>query len=142
MTRLLTPAPTAVIARRLSPLLACMFLSTLAACATTKLPESTSSMAEIYDGVDRSAARPLALSAERPLSGGGADLSNYTRSAATELTTRFPRVPNPTLVMFVFPHIVGGDMPVPGYVTTFPLWDNAPYALPGETPEASEPIAP
>ena len=99
-------------------------------------------MAEIYDGVDHSAARPLALSTDRPLSGGGADLSNYTRSAATELTTRFPRVPNPTLVMFVFPHIVGGDMPVPGYVTTFPLWDNAPYALPGETPEASEPIAP
>ena len=99
-------------------------------------------MAEIYDGVDRSAARPLALSVDRPLSAGGADLSNYTRSAATELTTRFPRVPNPTLVMFVFPHIVGGDMPVPGYVTTFPLWDNAPYALPGETPEASETIAP
>ena len=117
-------------------------LTTLAACATTKLPESTSSMAEIYDGVDRSAARPLAISVDRPLSGGGADLSHYTRSAATELTTRFPRVPNPTLVMFVFPHIVGGDMPVPGYVTTFPLWDNAPYALPGETPEASETIAP
>lgn len=117
-------------------------LTTLAACATTKLPESTSSMAEMYDGVDRNAARPLALSTDRPLAGGGADLSNYTRSAATELTTRFPRVPNPTLVMFVFPHIVGGDMPVPGYVTTFPLWDNAPYALPGETPEASETIAP
>jgi conjugative transfer region lipoprotein (TIGR03751 family) len=82
-------------------------LTTLAACATTKLPESTSSMAEMYDGVDRSAARPLALSTDRPLAGGGADLSNYTRSAATELTRRFPRVPNPTLVMFVFPHIVG-----------------------------------
>ena len=128
--------------RRVAQLCAYALLTTLAACATTKLPESTSSMAEIYDGVDRSAARPLALSTDRPLSGGGADLSNYTRSAATELTTRFPRVPNPTLVMFVFPHIVGGDMPVPGYVTTFPLWDNAPYALPGETPEASETIAP
>ena len=138
MTLLLTPIHT----RRFVPLLACAFLAMLAACATTKLPESTSSMAEIYDGVDRNAARPLALSTERPLAGGGGDLSNYTRSAATELTTRFPRVPNPTLVMFVFPHIVGGDMPVPGYVTTFPLWDNAPYALPGETPEASETIAP
>ena len=126
----------------LTPLFACAFLATLAACATTKLPESTSSMAEIYDGVDRNAVRPIALSTERPLAGGGGDLSSYTRSAATELTTRFPRVSNPTLVMFVFPHIVGGDMPVPGYVTTFPLWDNAPYALPGETPEASETIAP
>ena len=138
MTSLLTP----IHARCFAALLACTLLATLAACATTKLPESTSSMAEIYDGIDRSAARPLALSAERPLAGGGGDLSNYTRSAATELTTRFPRVPNPTLVMFVFPHIVGGDMPVPGYVTTFPLWDNAPYALPGETPEASETIEP
>jgi len=129
-------------ARPLARLLACAFLTTVAACATTQLPESTSSMTEIYDGVDRSASRPLALSADRPLSGGGADLSDYTRSAATELTTRFPRVPNPTLVMFVFPHIVSGDMPVPGYVTTFPMWDNAPYALPGETPEASDAIAP
>ena len=116
MILLLTPVSTPVNARRFAPLFACVFLSTLAACATTKVPESTSSMAEIYDGVGRSAARPMALSADRPLSGGGADLSNYTRSAATELTTRFPRVPNPTLVMFVFPHIVGGDMPVPGYV--------------------------
>ena len=135
----MTPLPTF---RCVARLFACAFLATLAACATTKLPESTSSMAEIYDGVDRNSARPLALSADRPLSGGGADLSKYTRSAATELNTRFPRVPNPTLVMFVFPHIVSGDMPVPGYVTTFPMWDNAPYALPGETPEASETIAP
>jgi hypothetical protein len=41
-------------------------------------------------------------------------------------------VPNPDLVMVVYPHLARGKYPVPGYVTTFPMYDEVIYALPGE----------
>ena len=59
--------------------------------------------------------------------------SSYTRSAANEIRSQFHRLPNPDLVMYVFPHLAGSDpVPVPGYSTVFPLYRRAPYALPGE----------
>ncbi|MFN3493641.1 MAG: TIGR03751 family conjugal transfer lipoprotein [Hydrogenophaga sp.] len=45
---------------------------------------------------------------------------------------RFSRVPNPDLVMVVFPHLAKGKYPVPGYVTVFPMYEQTHYALPGE----------
>lgn len=45
---------------------------------------------------------------------------------------RFARVPNPDLVMVVYPHLAKGKYPVPGYVTVFPMYDTVEYALPGE----------
>ena len=59
--------------------------------------------------------------------------SDYTRTAANEIYRQFHRLPNPDLVMYVFPHLAGTDpVPVPGYSTVFPLYRRAPYALPGE----------
>ncbi|MDR3221165.1 MAG: TIGR03751 family conjugal transfer lipoprotein [Candidatus Accumulibacter sp.] len=57
----------------------------------------------------------------------------YTRTAANEIHRQFHRLPNPDLVMYVFPHLAGSDpVPVPGYSTVFPLYRRVPYALPGE----------
>ncbi|MBN0596109.1 TIGR03751 family conjugal transfer lipoprotein, partial [Pseudomonas aeruginosa] len=40
----------------------------------------------------------------------------YTRTAANEIYRQFRRLPNPDLVMYVFPHLAGTDpVPVPGY---------------------------
>jgi conjugative transfer region lipoprotein (TIGR03751 family) len=115
----------------------------LAGCASTKeavLPQDGPSMQAIYE------AHLEALSAEgtpslrqalgtRPLGNGDGDLAGYARSAETELETHFPRLPNPTLVMYVFPHLSGSErVPVPGYATTFPLYERVEYALPGEVP--------
>jgi conjugative transfer region lipoprotein (TIGR03751 family) len=44
---------------------------------------------------------------------------------------QFPRLPNPDLVMYVYPHLAGTQAPVPGYSTVFPLYESQ-YALPGE----------
>ena len=63
---------------------------------------------------------------------GDGGLHGYTRDAANELNIRFPRLPNPTLVMYVFPHLSAEGTPVPGYSTVFQLYDRAHYALPGE----------
>ena len=57
------------------------------------------------------------------------------REAANEIDTVFPLLPNPTLVMYIFPHLSGSERtPVPGYVTTFPFYERVEYALPGEVP--------
>ena len=60
-------------------------------------------------------------------------LTGYTRTAKNELDSQFKRLPNPDLVMFVYPHLAGSEQtPVPGYSTTFPLYASQHYALPGE----------
>lgn len=57
----------------------------------------------------------------------------YTRTAQNEIYRQFHRLPNPDLVMYVFPHMAGTDpVPVPGYSTVFPLYQRVQYAMPGE----------
>ncbi len=113
----------------------------LAGCASNKetvLPQDGPTMKEIYthhlgsinqDGV------PDKATASLPATG----IDHYVgfiREAANEIGTLFPRLPNPTLVMYIFPHLSGaGRHPVPGYVTSFPFYDTVEYALPGEVAE-------
>lgn len=59
--------------------------------------------------------------------------SSYTRTAVSEIYNQFQRLPNPDMVMYVFPHLAGTDpVPVPGYSTVFPLYQRVQYAMPGE----------
>ncbi len=63
------------------------------------------------------------------------DLSDYTRKSNNEIQGLFPRLPNPDLLMYVFPHLAGPEaVPVPGYATTFPMYEQVEYAMPGEVP--------
>jgi conjugative transfer region lipoprotein (TIGR03751 family) len=110
-------------------------------CASTKetvLPQDGPSMKAIYDAHFEAmgAADPQALRAElgsRPLVSGDVALDGYTRDAHNALETTFSRLPNPTLVMYVFPHLASEErVPVPGYVTAFPMYERVEYALPGE----------
>lgn len=62
--------------------------------------------------------------------------ASYTRTAQNEIQRQFHRLPNPDLVMYVFPHLAGTDpAPVPGYTTVFPLYQRVQYAMPGERTE-------
>ena len=59
--------------------------------------------------------------------------ARYTRTAQNEIYRQFHRLPNPDLVMYVFPHLAGTDpVPVPGYTTVFPFYQRVQYAMPGE----------
>lgn len=59
---------------------------------------------------------------------------NYTRTASNEIYSQFSRLPNPDLVMYVFPHLAGADpVPIPGYSTVFTLYSRPQYAMPGES---------
>lgn len=71
----------------------------------------------------------------RPIAPGDGD-TQRNWSVLEPLRQRFARVPNPELVMVVFPHLAKGQYPVPGYVTVFPMYEQANlYALPGEVAE-------
>lgn len=127
---------------RLRPIVTIAWISLiLGGCASTKesvLPQDGPSMKAIYDAhfEGMGADDPYVLRRElgtRPLGDDDVDLAGYSRTAHTELETIFPRLPNPTLVMYVFPHLAGPErVPVPGYATTFTLYERVEYALPGE----------
>jgi len=60
----------------------------------------------------------------------------YTRTAESEIRSLFPRLPNPDLLLYVYPHLSGTEQaPVPGYSTVFPFYQRVQYALPGERQE-------
>ena len=113
----------------------------LAGCASTKdtvLPQDGPSMKAIYEGHvhDMNADNPQVIRGElgsRAIVTGDAALHGYTRDAFNEIDVLFPRLPNPTLVMYIFPHLAGeAGAPVPGYTTAFPMYEQVEYALPGE----------
>jgi len=74
----------------------------------------------------------------RTVQTGNADLVGYTRDASNELDNTFRLLPNPVLVMYVYPHLSGVEgTPVPGYTTKFSMYVKPEFALPGEV--ASQP---
>ncbi|MBT4861024.1 MAG: TIGR03751 family conjugal transfer lipoprotein [Gammaproteobacteria bacterium] len=60
------------------------------------------------------------------------DLTGYTREANNEISQQFPRLPNPELSLYVFPHFSRKGHPVPGYSSAFLMYERDEYALPGE----------
>lgn len=58
----------------------------------------------------------------------------YTRDVATEIENLFPRLENPDIVIYVYPHLATRTRaPIPGYSTVIPLYDRVQYRLPGES---------
>ncbi|HCF1525296.1 TIGR03751 family conjugal transfer lipoprotein [Pseudomonas aeruginosa] len=133
------------------PLLAVVLA--LGGCATSKeelLPHNNTTMLDIWNietggsaGGGQAARRLLDArqSLRRPLTeadvqAAPAEQARYTRTAQNEIYRQFWRLPNPDLVLYVFPHLVGtNQVPVPGYSTVFPLYRQVQYALPGERVE-------
>jgi conjugative transfer region lipoprotein (TIGR03751 family) len=123
--------------------------ATLLGCATdmeTLLPHGPATMREVWDAHSGAGRMSRALveareALRRPLTHGEilsgiARSATYTRTAQNEVERQFRRLPNPDLVMYVFPHLSGDlTVPVPGYSTVFPLHERIEYALPGERTE-------
>lgn len=134
-------------------LLAVVAATALGGCATSSeklLPRGEHTMLDIWQretggtGTGNQAGRQLLDARQnlrRPLSDAHTQTvpalnAAYTRTAANEIRRQFHRLPNPDLVMYVFPHLAGTDpVPVPGYSTVFPLYQRVQYAMPGERVE-------
>ena len=113
----------------------------LAACAGKEalLPEDGRTMLEIYQNHVGDAGNPALLEARlalrRPVDDQAIDATAYTRTAQNEIEALFVRLPNPDLVLYVYPHLATGEeVPIPGYSTVFPMYERVIYALPGELP--------
>lgn len=62
------------------------------------------------------------------------DYLPYTREVATETRNLFPRLANPDLLIYVYPHLATRSRaPIPGYTTVIPLYERVQYRLPGES---------
>lgn len=122
-------------------------LALLSGCSTDKdklMPHGPQNMLDLWNqsagaSGGSSASRQLMdarLQLRRPLSDGDTTHTSYTRTAQNEIYSQFKRLPNPDLVMYVFPHLTGTDpAPIPGYSTVFPLYQRVQYAMPGERTE-------
>lgn len=61
------------------------------------------------------------------------DYHAYSRDAKNEIEQLFPRLPNPDLVIYVYPHLATrARAPIPGYSSVIPLYERVEYRLPGE----------
>ena len=90
--------------------------------------------AESSEAVNSPRNRMRDTAGARPIAAGDENTRRYW-SAVQPMRQRFARVPNPDLVMVVYPHLAKGKYPVPGYVTVFPMYEQTHYALPGEVAE-------
>ncbi|HAF5680664.1 TPA: TIGR03751 family conjugal transfer lipoprotein [Salmonella enterica subsp. enterica serovar Muenchen] len=118
----------------------------LAGCSSSKeaiLPAGDSTMPDLWQHRSGSAQQGAQVREAlcRPLTeperqGGRTQAESYSRTQESELSQQFPRLPNPDMVMYVFPHLADGSAPVPGYSTVFPFYSRPQYALPGERTEA------
>lgn len=119
----------------------------LTGCSTTKdemLPPGDSTMLELWQNKGSSAR--TTTEARSTLRRGLTDddqaarqaiEESYTRTAENEIQQVFPRLPNPDMVIYIYPHMAGNaPAPVPGYSSVFPFYSRVQYALPGERTEA------
>jgi conjugative transfer region lipoprotein (TIGR03751 family) len=133
-------------------LIAVLAIAGLSACTTSKeklLPHDETTMLDIWNqetgGGNSTLGGRRLLDARQVLKRSLADdavaksgmsYAPYTRDAANEIYRQFERLPNPDLVMYVFPHLAGDEpTPVPGYTTVFPFYQRVQYAMPGERTE-------
>lgn len=102
-----------------------------AGCGSKQLiPDTGPNILDVYEQhMSNSASVPNML---REIQNERRDLAGYTRTAGNELTLKFPKLPNPELVMYVFPHLTAKGRPVPGYSTSFSFYEVDQYAMPGE----------
>jgi conjugative transfer region lipoprotein (TIGR03751 family) len=108
------------------------------------IPQGGPTIVDIYDQALKSSGQgdddPLDHAREAAASQARLDdVSDYTRTAKNEIDNLFPTLENPDLVMYVFPHLTSDErLPVPGYATSFPLFERTEFALPGESAAPSK----
>jgi len=130
-------------------LIACLAMQSLG-CASDKekvLPHGPVTMLDLWEahtqGASSGRSSPLAAARAAVKQGPIASsqstdrsATNYSRTSENEINAQFKRLPNPDLVMFVFPHLSGSEeVPIPGYSTIFAMHSRVKYALPGERTE-------
>lgn len=133
--------------------LAFVGMALLSGCATSKdelMPTNDVTMQDLWkqgtsqtsgsassSGLGAQAVEAARGSLRRPIDAAQMtdERTRYTRDATNEIHSQFSRLPNPDLVIYIYPHLTGGSesIPVPGYSSVFPLYSTPQYAMPGES---------
>jgi conjugative transfer region lipoprotein (TIGR03751 family) len=111
------------------------------ACTTAgnAIPQGGPTMAQVYkQAMQKSSGSTLDVVRRKVQSQNISDFQNlnnenylsaYTRTSQNVINNLFPQIPNPELVMFVYPHLAEqNELPVPGYSTAFLLFKKTFYA--------------
>ncbi len=120
------------------PRIAALILAaTLSGCASTQediIPQDGPDMLEIYRShLEQAGGSASGTTPAPPRRVDPAPDTRWSREAANEIENRFPLLPNPMLVLYVYPHLAEDGAPVPGYATAFRMYERDHFALPGET---------
>ena len=106
---------------------------TVDVCKELALADAATSIEDCEDTV-REHAATLYRHIDAQPAGEDLDYLPYTREVATEIENLFPRLDNPDIVIYVYPHLATRTRaPIPGYSTVIPLYDQVHYRLPGES---------
>lgn len=106
---------------------------TIASCGSIPEPKDGRTMRDIYDQQMTRTSAPVERSSRPAQDVVVPQYDRYTRDAKTEIENLFPRLPNPTLYLYVRPHTVGVDgLPIPGYTVPFSMYERDQHAMPGE----------
>jgi conjugative transfer region lipoprotein (TIGR03751 family) len=106
-------------------------ISLLSGCSSQKLiPDTGDEILNVYK--NHVGSTDIVPKMFRQLRNDRRDLTGYTRDANNEISQQFPRLPNPELSLYVFPHFSRKGHPVPGYSSAFLMYEKDEYAMPGE----------
>jgi hypothetical protein len=107
--------------------LALIVILTATGCASTQdelLPQDGPTMQDIYLGAPVDEDTDIEI----------VDSAPFTRDDDNQTRSQFQRLPNPDLLIFIYPHLATKNrVPIPGYSTVIPLYERVEYRLPGET---------
>ncbi|CNL09553.1 putative lipoprotein [Yersinia mollaretii] len=128
--------------QRVKVLFVALIAISVAGCSTSKdeiLPAGDSTMLALWQNKALTHSKmPLLRRLTDPNNDAHQAIAeSYTRTAENEIQQLFPRLPNPDMVIYIYPHMSGSEpVPVPGYSSVFPFYSRVQYALPGERLEA------
>jgi conjugative transfer region lipoprotein (TIGR03751 family) len=131
---------------RLALTLISLFTAGLTGCTSMSsiMPKQGPTMEQVYDGMKKSHAvydSDAANSSDANEAGMASVRKSVSRAVPTPTTLSenvparntwqsFHKVPNPTLNLYVYPHLAGNDeLPVPGYTTAFNAYEKDHYSL-------------
>ena len=110
-----------------------VFLS--AGCSTSRstfVSEETKTMKDIYNEKFNKAEGLSKADVSRPIRDAGDDLNPLVKREVKNLRSEFRYLPNPTLTMYIYPHLTDAGTPVPGYATFFTFYERDHIGLASE----------
>ncbi len=135
--------------QKLTVALSITLISIITGCSSkdAMLPKPDQSMLDVYNqhanGANESQLYDSRSLIRRTTQEDDVHLSDYVRMEKNQLESKFKTIPNPTLYMFVSPHLASDtQVPIPGYLTEFTMWEKTHYALPGEISDMSSAFKP